>query len=98
MEENYRMTKAGKRTENLLNVSDVVKSISMIVFASAISFGFWKLGFSEANIIMVYIIGVLITSIITNHQIYSLISSFVIMVSRKDKNASIFMKSSCYFL
>ena len=39
MEENYRMTKAGKRTENLLNVSDVVKSISMIVFASAISFG-----------------------------------------------------------
>ena len=80
MEENYRMTKAGKRTENLLNVSDVVKSISMIVFASAISFGFWKLGFSEANIIMVYIIGVLITSIITNHQIYSLISSFVSVI------------------
>ena len=80
MEENYRMTKAGKRTENLLNVSDVVKSISMIVFASAISFGFWKLGFSEANIIMVYIIGVLITSIITNHQIYSLISSIVSVI------------------
>ena len=55
MEENYRMTKAGKIAEGLLNVSDVMKSISMIVIASAISFGFWKLGFSEANIIMVYI-------------------------------------------
>ena len=42
--------------ENLWNIADVVKSIGMIVAASAISFGFWKLGMSESNIIMVYIL------------------------------------------
>ncbi len=35
------------------------------------------MGFAEANIITVYVLGVLITSVITKHQIYSLISSIV---------------------
>ncbi|MBO5278082.1 MAG: sensor histidine kinase KdpD, partial [Lachnospiraceae bacterium] len=73
----YRAKTAGKKPEHLLNTADVIKSIGMIILASAIGFVFWKLGMSEANIIMVYILGVLITSVITTHQIYSLISSIV---------------------
>lgn len=65
------------KTEHLFHAVDVIKSVGMILVASAIGFGFWKLGMSEANIIMVYILGVLITSVITTHQIYSLISSIV---------------------
>lgn len=67
----------GMKQERLFNMADVIKSIGMIVLASAIGFGFWRLGMSEANIIMVYILGVLITSVITTHQIYSLIASVV---------------------
>lgn len=73
----YRAKKVKRKSENLWNIADVVKSIGMIVAASAISFGFWKLGMSESNIIMVYILGVLFTSVITTQKIYSLISSIV---------------------
>ena len=67
----------GMKQERLFNMADVIKSIGMIVLASAIGFGFWRLGMSEANIIMVYILGVLITSVITTHQIFILIASIV---------------------
>lgn len=73
----YKVQKARRKSEQLLNAADVIKSIGMIVIASAIGFGFWKMGMSESNIIMVYILGVLITSVITTHQIYSLISAIV---------------------
>lgn len=35
------------------------------------------MGFDEANIITVYVLGVLVASVITTHQVYSLISSIV---------------------
>ena len=38
---------------------------------------FQKFGFDEANIITVFVLGVLVTAVITKHQIYSLISSIV---------------------
>ena len=38
---------------------------------------FRQLGFAEANIITVYVLGVLVTSVVTRHRVYSLISSIV---------------------
>lgn len=67
----------GKKAVPLLNVTDVMKSMVMLALSSAVGFAFWNLGMSESNIIMMYILGVLITSVITNHQIYSLITSIV---------------------
>ena len=67
----------GKKSVPLLNVPDVMKSMAMLALSSAVGFAFWNLGMSESNIIMMYILGVLITSVITNHQIYSLITSIV---------------------
>lgn len=61
-------------------VADVIKSIGMIVIASVIGLFFWHLGMSEANIIMVYILGVLIISIVTTRQIYSLIAAGVSVI------------------
>ena len=66
-----------EKTEHLLNTADIIKSVGMIILASVIGFGFWKLGMSESNIIMVYILCVQITSVITTHQVYSLIASVV---------------------
>ena len=67
----------GKKAVPLLNVPDVMKSMVMLALSSAVGFAFWNLGMSESNIIMMYILGVLVTSVITNHQIYSLITSIV---------------------
>lgn len=44
---------------------------------SGIGILFHRLGFAESNIITVYVLGVLVTAVITKHQVYSLISSIV---------------------
>ncbi|MEG2406492.1 MAG: sensor histidine kinase KdpD, partial [Clostridiales bacterium] len=56
-------------------LSDIIKSILMLVIATVVGFAFYGWGFSEANIITVYILSVLITAIITTQRFYSLISS-----------------------
>ncbi|MGN0141951.1 MAG: DUF4118 domain-containing protein [Roseburia sp.] len=76
----YRAKKVRGKSDHILNAADIVKSIGMLAAASGISYGFWKLGMSESNIIMMYILGVLITSVITTHQIYSLISSIISVI------------------
>ena len=54
---------------------NIIKSIAILAGATALGMVFYRIGFSSANIIMVYILGVLITSIATSHRVYSLISS-----------------------
>lgn len=56
-------------------VKNTVKSALILFAATLLSLLFHKIGFTDANIIMVYILGVLLTSVATSHQIYSLISS-----------------------
>lgn len=56
-------------------LKDTVKSAVILLGATILSILFDHLGFTDANIIMVYILGVLLTSIATSHQIYSLVSS-----------------------
>ncbi|MEG1869904.1 MAG: sensor histidine kinase KdpD, partial [Oscillospiraceae bacterium] len=73
---NYRAIKAKpKRFQFIL--PDIIKSIVMLAIATIVGFIFYNLGFSEANIITVYILSVLITAIITTQRAYSLISSLV---------------------
>ena len=48
-----------------------------MTLATFIGMVFSNLGFTEANIIMVYILGVLVISVVTSHRIYSMISSVV---------------------
>ena len=70
--------KKSKRIRRLVfSPADLAKSIGILLAASGIGFLFQKLGFAEANIITVYVLGVLLTSAITTHWIYSLISSIV---------------------
>ena len=69
-----------EKREKYFHISDVLKSVGMIILASLIGFVFWKMGLSESNIIMVYILAVLIISVITTQRIYSLISSVVSVI------------------
>ena len=73
----YRLKKARRKSEHIFNTADMIKSIGMLLLASAVGHGFWQRGMSESNIIMMYILVLLITSVITTHQIYSLISSVI---------------------
>ncbi len=52
-----------------------IKSGAILLGTTLLSMLFQHLGFTDANIIMVYILGVLLTSIATSHPIYSLVSS-----------------------
>lgn len=66
-----------KKQKDAFNLSDVIKSIVILAFATMLGFLFYELGFSEANIITVYILSVLITAIVTTQRTYSLVSSVV---------------------
>ncbi len=54
---------------------NIIKSLAILAGATSISMMFYHQGFTEANIIMVYILGVLMTSMLTSHYVFSLISS-----------------------
>lgn len=73
----YRAKRLHRREEIVFDKKEVLLSFLMLLFTTAIAFLFHELGFGEANIIMIYIFGVLLISMITMHQIYSLISSVI---------------------
>lgn len=56
---------------------DIGKTIVVLLAATLVSYLFYGLGFTEANIISVYIFGVLVVSVITTSRFCSLISSLV---------------------
>ena len=56
-------------------VINALTSLFILAAATALSIAFYNMHFSDSNIIMVYILGALLTSIATSHRIYSLVSS-----------------------
>lgn len=73
----YRMKKAKPKSSLALSLKDIFKSVIILFLATLIGVIFFRLGFTEANIITVYILAVLVISIITTHRIYSLVASIV---------------------
>ncbi len=69
--------RAGQRSSIAFSVSDILKSIGLLMAASLIGFFFANLGIDEANIITIYVLSVLLTALVTKNQIYSLISAIV---------------------
>lgn len=74
-----RSTDAAYRPRRAATHTGVVRNVAMsagiLLGATALSLLFYHLNFTNANIIMVYILGVLVTSIATSHRVYSLVSS-----------------------
>lgn len=73
----YRAKKEKRKYNIVFSAADILKCIGILVVSSLIGYLFQSLGFDEANIITVYVLGVLAASVITKHQIYSLISAVV---------------------
>ena len=68
---------ARKVKTNKFSAEDLLKSVLILFLASCIGGIFDYVGFEEANIITVYVLGVLVTSVVTQNRIYSLCSSVV---------------------
>ena len=71
----YKREKLYPKPSEIL--SDSALTLLILAICSVIGKIFFKMGFEEANIIMVYVLGVLVTSVITKRRIFSLISSIV---------------------
>lgn len=72
----YKLRKV-KQAKGRFAPMDVWKSIAILLLSTVLGALFYQFGFSEANIITVYILGVLVTAVITTQRIYSLILSVV---------------------
>ncbi len=56
-------------------LKDALVTLASLVFVTAIGLAFTRFGFSEANIITVYILGVLVISVLTVSPLYGVIGS-----------------------
>lgn len=76
----YLSEEAKGQGNTFFSLTDIVKCLVSLVVATIVGNFFHKAGFSEANIIMVYILSVLITAIITTYRGYSLVSSVISVI------------------
>ena len=72
----YRARRA-KQKRGKFEPLDLVVSLAVLIVATLIGFVFQYFGFSEANIITIYILSVLVTAVLTTQRAYSLVSSVV---------------------
>ena len=69
-----------KPPKPIFSVSDTLKSVGILAGASAIGLLFQRLGFTDANIIIVYILSTIFVAAVTKHKIYCFFSSFISVV------------------
>lgn len=62
------------------SLADAAKSVGILVGCTLLGLWFYSLNFGIANIIMVYILGVLLNAIVTSGRFYSAISSILSVV------------------
>lgn len=66
-----------RKLPQVMTARDIGKSILVLLMATLIGYAFYALGFTEANIIAVYIFGVLVTSMITTSRFCGFVTSVV---------------------
>lgn len=68
----YRTNLRADRT-----LKNLAESAGVLIAVSLVGMLFRHLGFDDANIILMYVFGVLVISVVTTHRAYSLVSSIV---------------------
>ena len=69
-----------KRKTIIPSFKDILLTVMLLVIETLIGYLFMRIGFTESNIIMVYILGVLVTAILTNSQICWIASSVLSVI------------------
>lgn len=67
--------KTGKDRLIIFCAQDILKCIGALIFTSCLGLLFQELGFTEANIITIYILSVLVIAVVTTNRVYSVVSS-----------------------
>ncbi len=67
----------GYKSSAVISTLDLAKTLIMLTFTTIIGMMFYEWHFSESNIVMIYILGVLVTSILTSEKRYSILSSIL---------------------
>lgn len=73
---NYKPKKSVTQSPQIIT-GDLIKSLLILAGTTGIGFALFHLDFSEANIITIYILGVLGIAVVTSHRIFSLVSSII---------------------
>jgi len=76
----YETPAPKKNFEVRFSFHDLIVSIGLLIATTLLGYVFLGLGFTEANIITVYILGVLLISILTKYRVYALTSSLVSVI------------------
>lgn len=64
-----------KKKAEGIRFSEIVKTVFLLTCATILSILFYQLGFTDANIVTIYILGVLFISIVTDHMLFCVLSS-----------------------
>ncbi len=75
--EEWQYRPVRRKKSQIISARDVGTSMLVVLAATLIGYAFYAFGVTEANIIAVYIFGVLITSIITTNQLCGFMASLV---------------------
>ena len=70
----YKVQKTTKKSI-VFDPADILKTLASLVLTTLVGFLFQYANFSVTNIITIYILGTLVTAVITSNRIYSLITS-----------------------
>ena len=77
----YKEGKVFLKRKNIIpSFKDILFTVMLLIIETLIGYLFMKIGFTESNIIMVYIVGVLVTAILTNSQICWIASSVLSVI------------------
>ncbi|MEG0361442.1 MAG: DUF4118 domain-containing protein [Longicatena sp.] len=66
-------------TPSIFNLMDTMITLSFMLMATCIGLWFYTMGYTEANVIMIYLLAVLFISFFTNSQIYGIVASILIV-------------------
>lgn len=69
------IAKKARQPRAKFSAADALKSLLILTACTITGYVFDSLGFSEANVITIYILGVLVTAIVTSQRWYSLLAS-----------------------
>lgn len=72
---------AWKKEKVKVKSKDVIKTAGVFAVVTALGLWFQSIGFSESNIITIYILGTLITALVTEYRFYSLLFSVCSVLS-----------------
>ena len=73
--------KLNLRTRHARVSTEILRAVGIMVVVTAMSMGLDNLGFTEASVVITYVLGVLVIALVTSRRIYCLVASILSVVA-----------------